>query len=359
MAMNRSSVPLVFGILLAVLGAVFLADNLTGASYWRAALPYWPVLLLVMAGWSLVRSVVVSRQGQKVSGAVWVGEIVFATLVILIGLASGFAANWKSDFILSRIPLVGETKTTMNADAELKKGATFAIKATAADIEVGRSGDRKAYVKVVTTGAGAERKAAITMIEESRPSLSADRHGNLTLNVPVRDRFGFLNFGYPRTTVKVSLPAGVLLRTNISRGDVSIRAFRGNAYLETQMGDINVTGLHGALVAGMQSGDATVADVSGAVRISTQQGDVRVTADKPVKSAWTVITQAGDISARFPSGSKVRVLAVTQAGDIKQNISRWRSNGDYVGSRYEAKLTGGGPLISTRTQAGDIRLQVF
>lgn len=357
--MNRSSVPLIFGILLAVLGAVFLADNLSGASYWRVALPYWPVLLLVMAGWSLVRSVVVAKQGAEVSGAVWAGEIIFATLLIVIGLTAGLAAKWRSDFVLSKIPLVGETKTTMNEAALLKKGATFIIKAAAADIEVSRSGDSKAHVRVITKGAGADKKAATAMITESRPRLSTDRRDNLTLSVPARDRLGVLNFGFPRTTVKISLPVNVILRTSTSRGDVSIDDFRGNAYLETQMGDVKVTGLQGALVVGVQSGDASIGEVSGAVRVSTQQGDVRLSNSRTVQRPWTITTQAGDISARFPSSSKVSVVAVTQAGDVKQNISRRRGNGDYFGSRYEAKLNEGGPLVSARTQAGDISLQVF
>lgn len=356
--MNRSSVPFSFGLILAVLGSVLLVDNVTGTSYWRSVLPFWPVILLFMSLWTLIRGVFVARTNQDVNAGVWIGEIVFVILVLIFGLLAVNLANWRQSAFLAKLPLVQSAKVVMDRSVNISAKRTVSVEANAADIQVRSGNIRRARIKVVGIGAGVDNKAAASLARSIRPSLKQTLTGDINLIVDDQTAFSVANFGFPRAKIFIRVPRKVNIAIEAAAGDITIANLGGKAKIATESGDVNLYRIDGSVAVATESGDIKATDIGGRLNLAAENGDISISNRQKLTRELKITAQNGDVSLVFNERSRISIDASSQMGSIGENLRGSVSESNF-GERFSASLNGGGPLISLATQNGDINLRAF
>jgi len=355
--MNRSSIPFIFGLLLTAIGTVLLIDNISNTSIWRRAVIYWPIILLIMAGWSLIRGIAVLIKNQKIPISVWLGEAVFAILIIVVGLTATAMANWRSSPLLSQVPLVSITRTTFNRTPAFKPGDKLIVTAPEAEIIVKGAGDKQAHIRVIGAGAGIDKQTAISSINRLKVSLKR-ASGNLTLSVKRGNNSHLFNFDIPGSKIIISLPRRADVSLTNRYGNIIATGLSGNLKIKTYHGDVNLKRIKGNISVISRQGDFTAVDIGGELAVAGRAGDINIfnwhSLNKPAK----IKTRFGDISLKIPKKSALTINAASKQGSIRQNLST-RSLKIVDGNSYSTSLNGGGPPVYVATQSGAIDLRVF
>src|SRR3989475_9797636 len=92
------------GVVLIVLGLIFLAQNFRGEfGFWRLFSKWWPLLLILWGVAKLIDRLAAQRSGEGAPPTITGGEAFLLTRLILLGLRGG-AAHWIPAWICADGP---------------------------------------------------------------------------------------------------------------------------------------------------------------------------------------------------------------------------------------------------------------
>jgi len=202
----------------------------------------------------------------------------------------------------------------------------------------------------------------------------------------------FFGSTHTRARISVSVPAGCVVETHTSSGDV---VFEGPALLaaptriktasgdvtvrggvhelivDTASGDVRVSGSRLALLqADTASGDVVLESGTDKALIETASGDVRLhglagdltvgTASGDVSAKWqelaaghavTINTSSGDVSLTLPATALVTGSLSTHSGDLSSDLPGARDKREHV---FTFAPQGTGVPLAVHTSSGDI-----
>lgn len=402
---NRSSVPLVLAVLLISSGSVFLAENLTDTAAWPVVLPWWPVLLLVMGGWAIARGLANQLRGETAGVWLWLGEAVFALIVVGAGLIANFVTTTDWDLGFLEPPLVSTTRT-------VARTVDFTGDKLVADNPSGRIkviGWDKPQTRVMlkmTAGGATLRSARRRVNKEGRPLIK--RSGNSLRVVVKEQRLDVGEDNIPELTIRTPKAAALRLRAFgritvsgmqapvdvASRvGRIQLNRLAGPVRARGELGNINLSKIAGKVNVRNVQGDIRVADVSGPVAatneggliyIARTEGDIKadnlggpieiadpgaavnagtdvnteghiiISANQAPLGVWRARSHLGPITVRLPGNSAFNLDAISEFGQIETSFTHRPSRQPGAGNTIKQQLNGGGPLVHLRTNNGNI-----
>lgn len=385
LSVNRSSIPLILALLLLASGTLLLVENVSGRSAWPAVVPYWPVLLLVMGFWAVARGLVSQKSGAPASPWLWVGETVFALLIIAVGLAANFLISTKWDFSVLEPPLVTASTTTARTIAF--SGGRLGVEGHAGNIKVIASDRRDVRLTLKRTARGATLTSARKRLSGPVLLPAVERGADeLTLRLPPRPYSGLVH-EFPQLTLAVPRGTSVRLRAvgsisveGVRRavrvesdlGRIAIRHVDGPVRVSTELGAIHLQDIRGPVWAHTEAGHVSAADIHGRVdlasemgrvelvnprgkvSVGTELGQVNVSTDRQPRGDWRLRTDMGHVSVRLPGRARFRLDAATDMGALDGSFIRRAVNRHFAGARIQKSFNGGGPLIYARAGGGAI-----
>jgi len=389
--LNRSSIPLVLGLGLVTAGTAFLVENLTGSRIWPKLLPWWPVILLIMGVWALVRGAVSLRTGRSVGAGIWIGEAIFALVIVFCGVGLTQLAELGVDLGWFEPALVTEKKEERRSFRF--RGENIFVTAGNANVTVVGWEKKKVELIVTTKASGMTGAAAHRRLRsrEARFSIKRDRD-SATIKFP-NSRFSFSPAGTSvnasikvpwNVTVEVDTATGQVFISDIHNdikaesdvGRVRVERIAGDAELATEVGPIRAIKIKGRLEAVSEIGPITVRgssgpvslqsdiggisleDPGGAVRAATEIGSLSVVASRSPSDAWALRTELGPIKIVLPQTARFDLDAASEFGNINGSLIG-RSRTSLSGNSLERAVNGGGHTIKIRTEAGPIRLNAI
>jgi len=385
---NRSSIPFITGLLLIVTGSAFLAENLASISIWRRSLPYWPVVLLIMGAWALIRAAYQVKAGLPTNPWIWAAETAFAGFIILLGFGLTQLAEYGPLARLVEPELVTEERRIVRRIDFNEK--VLQMERAEGDIQV--IGWDKPDIELVATW----RASGVTSLSAKKKLAKFAKFRMSRQNQAL-----FINFPHPESqegisallvSLVVKAPKSALLDLGVSgkmsvsdfQGDAKVRNDNGTTNIENIGGNVDLWGavgqiqarfISGDVTAGVNNGSISISDTSGAinafsegglikisqpagaVKARTDYGAIEVRSDTSPASAWDLASKLGSIEMELPKGAHFDIDAATDAGRISgafypasttpfgQKHRRWR------GPR-----NGGGPPVKLRSQQGEIRM---
>jgi DUF4097 and DUF4098 domain-containing protein YvlB len=269
------------GLLLIVLGVLFLANNLApGAIQLSRLARYWPVLLILLGIAKLLDRLLARRTAQAPPRLLTPGEVLLLIAVIGGSIAAiGFASfERRHPGMGISTGLWGHTFTFSEElpTKELKRNASVAVSTPRGDITV-RPGEVSGLRVIVTkkvAGRSWDRASAIakTIQVNVEPTAQgyqiAPQLGEEAHNVQVN--------------LETYLPAPTNLSALTDAGDIDIDGLNGAISATSNRGDVVTREAGGDLTVQVGHGDVRIADVKGNVRLtgrgdSVELGDIQGT----------------------------------------------------------------------------------
>ncbi len=159
---------------------------------------------------------------------------------------------------------------------------------------------------------------------------------------------------------KVLVPAGAILRVDLTNGDVTVKGVRGGVELRSTNGDIVTKGLSGSVVATSINGDVEIRSAEpGDLSLKTVNGDIRLDLLALGDGEHSVGATRGEIEASLATGMSVEFTASTMHGEIDLDLpcTVARRSSTRLEGRLGDAAPGKAPLLALRTLFGDIRLK--
>lgn len=324
---------------------------------------YWPVVLVVLGLWLLVRD----RLPAALRGPLGtIGGLLLAAyglLAIAVGIAGAVepaAFGWARPTV--GWPGIGRAGTPFSETADLASpiGATDTLR-------VNNSSGRT----VVRAGSGSEVRVMATKrgwAQDRLPEVRLTPAGD-SVRLESTDGGGPLRTGW--VDYEIEVPAGARLELNSSSGDVSVAGHGGSIQVNSSSGDVVIDEASGPIVVRTSSGDIRLTGTTGEVTVATSSGDVRATGLARLREASTssgrltlegIFTDAasirassGDVTLRFAPESAVRIEATTTSGDIRA-AGLALTGQQQERRRLTGALGAGGTTLRVGTTSGDISL---
>jgi len=283
--MSKKSVSagtLTLGLLLIVIGILFLLANFTNLPVWRYAWRYWPLILIFFGLSKIIQSI---TQGQKSRA----GEILLIIFIIIAGLIITQFATYEPPF---RIDWWHDDYTYESEEqVSCQPGSNIVITNQYGDVEVTSWSEDE--IKVIMTKqvwAKSEREADryqrdIRLVLENildKVEISADL-SEVNNN---RDKFN-INF-------KVIVPEYSLVEISCYEGDVFMDGLSGEQSIENRYGDVQVTGIDGDLSLRGRDGYISIDGVSGKVEIISRNTEIKA---EHINKGLEIDNPNGDILA--------------------------------------------------------------
>ncbi len=136
------------------------------------------------------------------------------------------------------------------------------------------------------------------------------------------------------------------VRAALQVGSVRIGSVAGDLFVSVQSGPIQIRRAGGCLVARTVTGAVRVEEAGEAVEITTESGNVEARILRPLREASRISTGSGEIRVALAAGAEVEIRASTG-----QVLSDFPLSGGSRGS-----VNGGGPPLTLRSSAGQVRL---
>ncbi|NPV89388.1 MAG: DUF4097 family beta strand repeat protein [Firmicutes bacterium] len=346
------------------LGAVWLAQNLTGVSYFSHLTRWWPVLLILLGAEYLLRH---GRYDSEVPVRWSVGSLI---LIFLIcgGLAT---AAWVPavplqqvrDLVVEEIQVEEPYHFDLDPIQDIP-GRTVRIENTAGQVQVRGSSDGMVHVsgtmgyirQNLETGGGVPGQVRAVPGDSLR--VTAENNEGFKLR--------YVNY-------EVQLPPGINLEVKNGSGRVRVTGVDGSLGIENQNGEVTASEIRGKVAVRNSNGNVHLQNVTGDAALRTElgmidingfqgsllaesnQGTINVRTDKPVTENWDLKTSMGSIEARIPEDSSVVLEASTQSGSINGSSRlNWQSqNGKKV-----SRLGDGQGTIRMSVHRGSINVNV-
>lgn len=222
-------------------------------------------------------------------------------------------------------------------------------------------------------------KRAARLLEETRIDL--DQRGNsIRLEVKYPRIRGFVigihDTGRIEVTTEIRVPVRTDLRCRTEDGAVRGSGLHGEADIKTEDGSIRLSLINGAVTARSEDGrmilenitgsvqaesedgDITLSGKIGQLRLETEDGDIEADAlsGSSMETDWWIESEDGDVDISLPTDISADIYLKTEDGDIDSRIPITLRD---ISSRNKltGKLNQGGPLLTIKTQDGDITLR--
>lgn len=352
-----AAVALALGVLLARLVEITILAQFA----WLAR--YWPVVLVVIGLWLLLRD----RLPRPLQRPIATIGAVALILYVLLAVASSAAREAGPDarafpslrLALPRLTAL-RTETTSLA-APIGPGQTFRVVNP-----VGRT--------VIRAVAG--EQARITATEHL---WSSDQHLDVRLT-PTSEGLrleaaavGGAWFGAsPSVDYVVELPPEVLVDVHGGSGDLEITGMAGAVTVEATSGEVVLREIEGGATVRTTSGDQHLANVRGELRLESISGAIEAQGVTGLREARTssgaifldgrfagdarVETSSGEVEIRFAPESSVAVDVLTSSGSVAyeglalDNLQAGRRT-------LSGSMGGGNGLLQIRASSGDVTLR--
>ena len=259
------------GVVLIVLGLIFLAQNFRGEfGFWRLFSKWWPLLLILWGVAKLIDRLAAQRSGEGAPRTITGGEIFLVTCLILLGLGVS-AAHWIPAEIGADIPLWGnEYSFTQDVGPQaVPANSRISIRTLRGDIEVRAEDAAEIRVSAKKTAHAWTENEAQRQCQRVSVAISHSGDG-----YEVATHGGGGERCAVNLEVHVPKQAGVSTRTN--RGDVRLAGMEGGVSVATVRGDVEVRDAGGDVSIEMRKGDVHVSGAGGNVKVSGRGGDVSI-----------------------------------------------------------------------------------
>ena len=361
-ARPASAWPVLPGLVLIGFGVIIQATTLgapLGQFWWLAQ--YWPLALVLVGAWLLVRSRVPESARTPVT-------LVGASAIVLIGvLVAAGMATVPTGYSSLPMPmfrgLPGLGQPTLQD--------TVTLTAPAGGID---------SVRLVNTAGYTIMRATDT----SEIRVQATRHFWNAVSAP-DVRFVPVNGGMiieatpvvfgPGTMATyvdytIDVPAGLGADIRSASGSINLQDLAGAVHLNTASGDIDAHDLGGTLSAGTSSGAIRVSNVKGDAQLSTISGSILALGVDRLAEARTTSGQvnlnvaftrpaqisstSGEVIVRVPPATAFNVDASSFSGAVTSDLAM--TNRAVGPHNLAGAVGGGGPTVSIHTTSGTIRL---
>ncbi len=263
------------GVLLILLGVLFLWHNFRGDfGLWGLLERWWPLLLILWGLAKLYDHLAARRTGQAAPSTITGGEIFLVILlVVLVGMAGGYewfkyhGAEYDIEFPFGQSYSFSEElpAQTVKADAQIS------INTDRGDISVRPEETPELRVLV--------RKTARAVTEEE-----AKKRAQQVAVVIVQEGGGYevrpKGDGDTQRGVRIDLevhvPKQAAIRVKTERGDAQVSGVAGPVQLTVWHGDLEVRDTGGDVRAEIKHGDARIVGAKGSVRIIGRGGDIEI-----------------------------------------------------------------------------------
>jgi putative adhesin len=362
-ARPASAWPVFPGVALIGFG-VFIQAATLGAplgQFWWVA-DYWPLALVLVGGWLLVRNRVPESARTPVA-------LIGASALVLIGLfvAAAGMATVSSGYSGSPMPMF----RGWPAFGQPTLQDTITLTAPVSGIDSVRLVNTSGYTIVRATDASDIRVQATRhfWISNNAPDVRlVPGNGVMTIEAtPVVFGPGEMA-SYIDYTIDV--PAGLGANVRSASGSVNLQGLAGAVNLNSASGNIDAHDLGGTLSARTSSGAIRVSNVTGDAQLSTISGSIlavgvdrlteaRTTSgDVNLNVAFTrqvqISSTSGEVIVRVPPAPAFNVDASSFSGDVSSDLALTNRT---VGPHNLAGAVGrGGPTVSIHTTSGTIRL---
>ncbi len=355
--------PLFPAVILVGLGLVLLgAASLGPLASLSWITSYWPVALVLLGGWLLVRELIpapVRRPIATLGGLALLAYGILAAAASVAaggalartGIAPGFGTAPFADTIERNEPIAaGQTLTITNTN-----GPTIVHGGDSDTVHV------VASRHFAIGGQGPDVQLSPTASGWSLSSTTSGRGGSL---------FGDASW----VEYQVEVPAGVAVTTQSTNGQVQIDGVTGPVDATTTSGSLNLSNLSGPVHAQASSGSMTLDNLVGGVRASASSGSIKGTQLRHVQQVQTnsgsvsleavfsdatqITSSSGSVHLKLLPGSSVALDVHSDKGSVEPRGGLQLANG----ATSETGLTGvigmpaPGATLDVHTQSGSIEV---
>jgi hypothetical protein len=301
---------LTLGLLLIIIGILFLVDNFTDITVWSRVWRYWPLILIIFGLFKIFQSITQEKETRA-------GDIILIIFIIIAGLIITQIAHlepyfrfdwWQEDYTYE-----SEQEVSCQPDSLI--------------VINNRYGD-------ITVIPWPEEKIKVVMNKRvwARSRGEADRYQkNIVHSIEKKlDRIEITTeINQPRNKwmdfsadLKVMVPKRASLDTYCEDGDVLLSGLVGNQKVESKEGEVQIENIEGNLIANEREGKLSVEGISGSVDIESRYTDITA---KNIKSGLTVDNPYGDVFASSIEGgleiktkhSKVELSNISGTANIE------------------------------------------
>ncbi|HEX8967769.1 MAG TPA: DUF4097 family beta strand repeat-containing protein, partial [Chloroflexota bacterium] len=337
----------------------------TAEQFWWLA-QYWPVGLVAVGLWLLLREQVpvAARTPVAVVGAG--GLILVGLLLAAAGIASvsgayrgaPMPAPWS---MFRWAPTFGSPpiQDTVTRSAPVDSISTIRL--------VNTSGQT-----VIRAGTGLQ-----VQVQATRHYWTADQAPDIQL-VPANGVLtvqpapvAFNPGGAPYIDYVIDVPANLGADVRSSSGSIDLGGLQGAVRVESSSGALNVHDLSGSTLLASTSGSIRMANISGDLQVTSTSGGISGASVDRVREARStsggidlaggfasdaqIVTTSGGVTLRFTPAASVYIDASSLSGDV--NASGLNLSGQLQAShRLSGSLGTGATTVSVRTTSGSIRL---
>ena len=345
------------GLLLLIVGAIFLLHNLRGdfPSIWQLFHRWWPLLLIFWGVARLVDYLLSQRAGQASPRTISSGDIFLIILIIAIAAGAGFI-EWIPHTPFADVPevFVGPRHSFSEevTPKAVPANARISIRTDRGDISVHPEGAAEVRViakKTLTGWTESEareraRQVSVNITEAGGEfGIHPDARGNsgdrlqvdLEVHVP---NTASITARSDRGNVQVLGAAGNVT-AGTGNGSVEIRDAGGDVAVDAKHGDIRITGAGGNVKLTGRGGEVEIADVKGEATLDGEFfGPIRL--EKVAKGAHFVSRRTdltvSQLSGRLQIGSGSGKLEITDArGNVSLTTKGYNVSLDNITGRIQ------------------------
>lgn len=165
-------------------------------------------------------------------------------------------------------------------------------------------------------------------------------------------------------TVKASTAGGNLsfgaitgsIRASTAGGNVSLKDNDGDVTVRTAGGNVSIGGAAGDLRVNTAGGNIHAEAIRGTAELNTAGGQISARLDEQPQGSWELSSSGGEITVDLADGIQVDLDAQTMGGHVVTDFDVTIRGTVRPGS-LTGTINGGGPNLSLKTAAGDIRIR--
>jgi len=263
------------GLLLVVIGALFLYHSFQGGfEIWRVIERWWPVVLILWGLAKLYDYWAAKQSGEAPPRTMTGGEILLVIfLFILAGVAGGREWMIKHGHDYD-IEVPWATKYTFSEEVPakaVKASAEIRVNTDRGDITVIPEEIAEVKVSVKKTATGTDESEARKRAEAVRVVVVETEGG-----YEVRPEADSDTQRWVRVDLEVHVPKQASVKAKAERGDVKVSGVTGSVRVESSIGDIDVHDVTSDVAIEMKRGDVSVRNTKGNVAISGRGNEVAV-----------------------------------------------------------------------------------
>jgi DUF4097 and DUF4098 domain-containing protein YvlB len=352
------------GLLLIVLGVVFLVDRLDPAfrlGHWIRI--YWPVLIILWGIAKLVDHLILQQKpasrGPLLSG----GEA--ALLILLAFVLGGFAVrDWvhghHPNFDVELPPFHQSYSDEQELPPQqIPDGAHLVFETPRGDVSIHAGEDNLLQVRA-TKSAWALTKPAAEQ-EMRNVHLTIEQDGSTyRLRPTFPDERGQIGID-----VDVTVPKSVSVEANTQHGDVEISGTRGTVLARSANGDIRIDDIGSDVTVELEKGDARITRIAGNVKLTGRGDDVDlsdISGDVTMEGAFVGTLDASNVAKTLHWTSPWADLTVAQlsgrleadSGDVE--ISGASGPAKLITHNKDIKITNVSGQIEIVNTHGDVKV---